>query len=697
MAFPPKSECFHETDQCSEIPLSAGSRIIDTGLEPETGSSHNTLGKTLLVNTLNFYHFKNRIIRVNFAHTLKGSGFFLDAQPQPCSGKYLVCLWSNPENLPGFISNYIPENISFTESNRLIQAKIHLRAISARGICIRLPDRAQILSQRKNLRHKCKDVSAQVIQNGLFFSGTLSDLSTSAFCILLEKKKNAPEIWLNENQALTLVLESNGSVVYSGQCTILEKITREKNHCLILKPVADNIQRFSPRAYRSRRIPFLPSPSVMFSHPLTGERINLKAEDISGAGLSVIDSENLSALIPGLIIDEMSICFASAFHLKCRVQVIYRKNIDTPEIKKFTKCGIAFLDMAPNEHVKLLSLLHQIQNKNAYLCNEVNPDELWTFFFETGFIYPRKYAFIRQYKPSIRKTYEKLYSGRPEIARHFTWQKNSQIIAHVAMLRFYRNTWLIHHLASRTEKGLGTGARIIDQLGTFAYDTHRLASAHMTYVICYYRPSNRFPAHFFGGVAKKIGNPKACSTDRFAYCHLRLGDRATALPEKWSMGPAENHDLQELEESYTRNSDGLMLKALDLVSPLNPEQEDELNSLYHKAQLKKKRRIFALRHKGITKSIIMANISDPAVNLSDLTNCISVFVTDESTPFYLLKKALCRIKNLYENNRMPVLVYPLAYAGNAGIACDRIYEFWALDVACSDDFFRHYKMLKKGS
>jgi hypothetical protein len=140
-----------------------------------------------------------------------------------------------------------------------------------------------------------------------------------------------------------------------------------------------------------------------------------------------------------------------------------------------------------------------------------------------------------------------------------------------------------------------------------------------------------------------------------------------------------------------------MLKALDLVSPLNPEQEDELNSLYHKAQLKKKRRIFALRHKGMTKSIIMANISDPAVNLSDLTNCISVFVTDESTPFYLLKKALCRIKNLYENNRMPVLVYPLAYAGNAGIACDRIYEFWALDVACSDDFFRHYKMLKKGS
>ncbi len=674
--------------------VSASSRIIDTGLDPEACDRGQTLGRNRLVNTLNLSHFQGKSVRIHFRHVHNGSLIFFNALPQPCFGKYLVCLWNIPLDIYSRITNYTFQSISFTDSSRLILADARLRAISTLGICVRLPEKARIHSVRKEPRHPGKHISARIIQNSLVFSGTLSDLSASAFCVTLEKEQKFPGIWLNETQSLTLLLESNGLTVYSGQCRILKKFPRNQASCLILAPVTDNIQRFSPRAYRSRRQFLSPSPDILFCHPLTGQPVDLKAADISGAGVSVADEENKNALIPGMLIDEMSLCFANAFRLKCRAQVIYRRAFRTEEGKSNIRCGIAFLDMEPNDHMRLLSLLHQTQNKNIYLCHQVNLDELWAFFFETGFIYPKKYAFIRNCSPSIRQTYEKLYSGCSRIARHFTWQKNGQIIAHVAMLRFYQDTWLIHHLASRTDKRFGTGTEIIDQLGTFAYDTHRLASSHMSYAICYYRPSNRFPAHFFGGVAKKIENPKACSTDRFAYYYVRLAGKNSELPDRWTIDKAEDYDLTELQEAYRKDSDGLMLKALDLAPPVNPENGNDLCNLYHQAGLKRKRRVLALRHQGLTKAVIMANVSDQAVNLSDFTNCLSLFVIDESIAYPLLQQALYRTKDLYANTRVPVLLYPLEYARRAGFAYDRVYELWALDLAHSDDFFRHYKELK---
>ena len=94
--------------------------------------------------------------------------------------------------------------------------------------------------------------------------------------------------------------------------------------------------------------------------------------------------------------------------------------------KQLIKCGIAFLDMNPDDHMRLLSLLHQTVNKNFYICNEVDMEDLWAFFFASGFIYPKKYAFIHEDKQKIKSTYERLYTKNSNIARHFTWQKKGK-------------------------------------------------------------------------------------------------------------------------------------------------------------------------------------------------------------------------------------------------------------------------------
>ena len=74
-------------------------------------------------------------------------------------------------------------------------------------------------------------------------------------------------------------------------------------------------------------------------------------------------------------------------------------------------------------------MLHQVQNRNSYVCNDLDLDALWDFLFETGFIYPKKYALIHANKEQIKQTYQKLYTRSPEIARHFVYQENGVSLA----------------------------------------------------------------------------------------------------------------------------------------------------------------------------------------------------------------------------------------------------------------------------
>ena len=128
-------------------------------------------------------------------------------------------------------------------------------------------------------------------------------------------------------------------------------------------------------------------------------------------------------------------------------------------------------------------------------------DELWDFLFETGFIYPHKYAFIQKNKDEIKKTYEKLYPQNPHIARHFIYQEKGTIYGHMAMIRFCESAWMIHHHAARKSSAKKAGLIVLDQIGRMINDSHRLYSLHMNYMLCYYRPDNKFPSRVFGGAA----------------------------------------------------------------------------------------------------------------------------------------------------------------------------------------------------
>ena len=587
-----------------------------------------SISKAQLINKINFINFQDRTLLLNFKHRKYQTPLTLLAAPQPCLDDDLDCSWVEPDKILSELPFYEFENLLIPDGQNLIRAEPELIRMDADAIHLRLPENGYEVSSRAMQRHRCENISAQLIQNSSLFSGTLIDFNACTLKIDLTVEPPRTFDWINPESPVNLVLSDASGTHYTGECKIIRQSTYQNTGTYILRPLRFEIQRFKHKEFRSQRHEITPSPNVRFHHPFTRQMFDLKVIDLSGSGFSVEEDEHTAVLLPGMILPQLELNFANSFQFYCKAQVVYRKVIEADQNTKKIKCGLALLDMEIHDHVKLVGLLHQAKDEKSYICNNVNLNELWDFFFDTGFIYPDKYAFIQKNKDKIKKTYERLYSNNPHIARHFIYQDKGRILGHMAMIRFYENTWMIQHHAARKSTGNKAGLIVLDQIGRMINDSGRIYSLHMDYFIAYYRSENKFPRRIFGGAAKSINDPKKCSVDAFAYYHHshKTTGQPLALPSEWELTPTQPEDLAELEKYYEHVAGGLMLGALDLTA--DKFSNDHLAALYHQAGLKRERHFYSLKKNGRLKAVVTVVLSDAGLNLSDLTNCLKVFVVD---------------------------------------------------------------------
>jgi hypothetical protein len=218
----------------------------------------------------------------------------------------------------------------------------------------------------------------------------------------------------------------------------------------------------------------------------------------------------------------------------------------------------------------------------------------------------------------------------------------------------------------------------------------------MDFVFCYYRPDNKFPNHVFGGTARNINDRKKCSVDTFAYLHYTsAGEMTPGLPNNWQLTTADKEDLLNLQTYYEDRSGGLMLHALQLL----PEQTDieELAGAYRAIGLKRSRKIYALKRHDRLCAIVVVNMADLGLNMSDLTNSINLLVTYEKHLTHeVIEAAMAKVSRLLELDGIPVLVYPRKAAEKAGIDFNQSYCMWSLSTQENADFyFRFLKRLLK--
>jgi hypothetical protein len=661
-------------------------RIVAGGAQERAAALGRSISKSHLVNRLNYMNFQDQTILVNLRHVTYDNAIFLRALPLPCAGERLECLWAEMASLKELLKTYRFEYLLIPDGKKYLLVNSEVVAMDERGVSLVLPVTCHEFEARRIKRHPAEGVKVQMMQHGASFEGELVDYTPVAVRVSGSAVPPATFQWINPETPLNLRLVRGSSVLYSGAFEILSHSATDSTRSLVLTQMRANIRRFKTKKYRNARQQLVPSPNVVFEHPLIGKRVNLKIADVSGSGFAVEENEGDSVLMAGMIIPNLEISFAHGLALHCMVQVVSR-NVVGSGAEKIVRCGVAILEMDIRDHVKLLSILHQVANRRSYVCTEVDMDDLWDFFFETGFIYPGKYAHFQANKEEVKRTYAKLYGDNPQIARHFIYQDRGAILGHMAMVRFYENSWMFHHHAARKSVTIKAGLAVLDQAGRYLNELSNFDFAHLNFIYCYYRPDNKFPNRVFGGFARYHQDPGSCSLDQFAYSHFHAGAASDPLAGPWELAPSNHFDLVELGNYYRHVSGGLVTRAFDLEP--GAVRHDELAEEYRALGFRKERFCYSLRKEGSLKAFLLVNCTDAGFNMADLTNCVTLIVVDDQLPPDLVRLSLEQVSRHYEGGEMPVLSYPVSYLDQHAIPYDKVYTLWILDLQYSDDYFEY--------
>ncbi len=627
-------------------------------------------GQKELINILNYIHFMNDHIFFYLNHPKYEEGILLKASPEPCMESEVTCRWSGgiPPELK--LEDYQFRYLIVIDGQSIILAPVSLLSADGEGCTVQLSQAGYILNQRQSRRFICSDVTAEVSQAGFMANGELIDFSSEGFRVRVDSDYFK---WFNPGRQAIINLYNNKKIVFSGPCAIIRQTDGHLEREIVLVPVDDQISRFKKEEIRNTRQRLAPPPVVVFEHPFSKKKIKREIFDISTSGFSVFETESEGVLMPGMIIPEMVITHAGALKMVCTAQVIYRRR---DEAKKKKICwGIAILDMDIHTYSRLNHLLSVSRDSHACVSTEVDMDALWKFFFETGFIYPKKYIQIQSHRENLKETYRKLYQDNLEIARHFTYERDGQIYGHLSMVRAYERAWLIHHHSARRMGKRPAGVKVLNEIAIFLHGIYNLPSANMDYAMTYFQPENEFPNLVFGDFARELNNPKDCSLDLFAYLTYPVGPPQTSLPEGWSLKKMSPFARQELEYFYNHKSGGLLLNSLGLGQ--RDLQDKTLEKDYEKLGFTRKMEVFSLIHRNNLTAVLIVNQSELGLNLSELLNGIIAIVTDpEGLPWEALSLAVGQLADVYHLDKIPLLIYPSDYLEVRNIPYDKQYQLW---------------------
>lgn len=652
---------------------------------PDEAGNADQIGARELVNRFNALHFRNGTFLLRLQNPRNPHQILTEVRPTPTSGERLRCLWTDPPP-SAVLAGYLLSEALLDVDGRLFSIHPETPSLDDSGANFSLPTRCRDINARRIRRLTGVHAQAQMLQNGVAFHGTLRDFTPVALRVEVAAEQGEELPWLDPDAPLTLQLTSAGVTLFAGECRLLRHDSDGPAGSLVLAPVNSQLRRFRTREFRSLRRRLLPPPDIAFRHPLSDRHCQLPVLDLSGGGFAVEEEEATSLLIPGLILPEVELRFAASSLLRCKAQVVYRHSAGTEPGR--VRCGLAILDLEPHQQVRLLALLQQADDRNAYLCAPIDLDELWQFLFATGFLYPEKYRALQADRESFLATYQKLYQQQLDIARHFVYREGGEIRGHIAMLRLYRSSWMIHHHAASHAGSRRAGLAVLGQISRFVSELHRLRSARLGYVFCYYRPENRFPSRLFGGAAKAIGDTAGCAVTPFAYFEPRRGEVCSwELPGHWQLLTAAGEDLLQLRLLLEAEGAGLVIPAFDLQP--GADADDELAREYARVGLRRERRLYALKCNGELRAVLLLHLSTAGLNLSSLTSSIQVFILDrENLPPEVLNGAVGQLRVLYEDEVPAVLVHPAAWAERHALGHDKLYQLWILNLQHLDGYFR---------
>jgi hypothetical protein len=646
------------------------------------------IGQKDLIKILQHIHFTNGHILVLVREPQYREDYLLLANLESCPPGEITCRWSKG-------SSPLPDDadilhVIITDGLSLILLPIKVSALHDSGFTATLPEEGRLLGKRGVRRHTSWGITVSLTQSGFVARGELIDFSSLSFRVRLTADNNNSFIWLNEKIPCMISLQEGQRILFSGPCSCIRQKGDLCEKELVLNPLDHGIHRYQNKKIRNPRLRVTPPPTAHFEHPFFKRPIQRDICDLTFTGFAVEEKTSEEVLMAGMIIPGLEIRYAGALKMTCDAQVIYRRAMG----KDWVRYGLAILDMDFRAYRQLSHIMVHAGDPQARFSSLVEMDALWEFFFDTGFIYPKKYQILQSCRDEYKETYRRLYQGDQDIEAHFTYEKNGRIYGHVSIFRAYQRAWMVHHLAARPLNGKRTGLPVLKNIIRFFDGLYRYPSIRMDHMLFYFRPENHFPNLFFGGFARDLGNPRACSLDLFAYICHPTGGPPTPLSQDWRLTEFETRYLPELERFYRNASGGLLLDVLRLGQ--TDEKSETLEEVYRRHGFLRQWRVYALLRDQTLKAVLIVNRSSPGLNLSELLNSIKIVVTDPvGLPWAILTNALAQLTKEFEAESVPLLVYPATYPTGQGVLVDKKYLLWILDTQYGKEYLEYMEKKTK--
>lgn len=656
-----------------------------------------TVQRRHLVNILNYINFIEETILAVFCQKAGHLTAEIPVRPMPCAGSELFCRWTGATPVADHPDSYHLDHLRIADDGHDVIVTPEWLDCTAEGILLGLPETCFRMAGAESVVCQNRGLTAAVFQNGVPFKGRLLSFTANSLNIAIDFSSTQTNHWICSQSPVYVVLSDDAETYYSSECRIESERRAGDTSRLALQTVVGVVGRFRPKAYRSQRVLLQPVPEAVFCHPLSLKKVVLKVENLSGSGFSALTDSGDAELLTGLIIPNLRLEFAGETLVHCKAQVVHNSCPTSQPGPHRMRYGMAILDIDIIDHFRLQKLVQRAGNPHASMNGRLDLNALWRFFFKSGFIYPEKYAAWESRKQHMRKIYDTLYLGQPNFARHFIYQRNGDILGHGAMLRIYGRAWMIHHHAALISHSILAGLSILDQMGHFINESHKLAAMKMDYVFSFYRPNNKFPKRLLGDAVRFSGDAAKSSVDEFAYGHFcRRGNAFVGLPPGWRLESATDGDVKALQAFYDHHAGGLMMDAFDLRS--GGHDLDELSRAYAEIGFRRQRRLFALKTGHRLAAFFEVNLSDMGLNMSDLTNCVRLFLLDPAAVNRdILCTALSQIEDLYEGAPVPVMVFPASHAVDLPFDVERHYLLWIMNLQYTDLFFAYMRRIARFS
>jgi hypothetical protein len=633
-----------------------------------------------LINLINYTHFSGRHGFILFQHRTYDEHILVKAYPEPCLNNELACrLDESSTRYPGV--SYQLKQLIITRDQSMVFVPAQIMETMNGTIKLQLPEKSYLLNERRSSRFFCQNVSAELTQNGVRARGELVDFGAGAFRVRTKPVTFKIKSWFNPDLPASVRLFSGQGDIFCDTCRCVRRQENRESADMVFAAQNNHVTRFQPKKIRNPRRRITPSPAAVFFHPFFRKRIHRDISDLCTTGFSIRDDADETLLMPGMMIDDLSIIHAGITIAHCTGQIIYRR-----EEANTTLYGIAILDMDVHSYSRINQLLSAHADPHISVSTQVDMDALWEFFFQTGFIYPKKYGYFQTNRKSYLETYRKLYQENPDIARHIIYEEKGKIYGHMSMVRAYDRAWLIQHHAARPMENRMPGYVVLRHMILFLHGAYTLPSAKMDYVMCYFRPENKFPDRVFGGFARDLNNPQGCSLDLFSYLTFASEDASMPLPEGWLLREISISDMWELDHFYRRTSGGLFLDVLKSA----PEADGEsLQKLSEGHGMMRKWSIYGLFHEHRPVCALIVNQSDFGLNLSEILNSITVMVIEQDLlAWEVLASVVSQLAAVYGIDKIPLLIYPAAYALSKGVPFEKHYSMWIIDMHYSNLFLQ---------